>query len=421
MIRAMLSTAAACVALVTAAAAQDVAVSNANVWTGEEMIEGATVIIEDGEVTGVGTGLSIPSGMTAMDAGGAWVTPGIFSAYSRTGVVEVGAEDSTNDVAAPMSAFGPALRLADAFNPAATPVDATRIEGVTRIAVAPGFGSSLFGGQGFIANTSGTQDSVTDNRAFTFINLGEGGAGLSGGSRASAWATLRAAINDARTFPARYIASDKGDVLGRLDAEEFAPAARGQQLMLIAVDRARDIRQVIALRDENNRLNIALVGVREGWLVADEIAEAGIPVIVDPYANLPGSFEGLASTQQNAARLIDAGVTVALAYFADDSHQARLILQSAGNAVANGVSHEDALRAITAVPASIYGVEGGGQLQEGSPGDLVIWDGDPLEVMSAPTHVFIDGVEQSLESRQTKLRDRYLSLDESERPRAYSR
>jgi len=232
---------------------------------------------------------------------------------------------------------------------------------------------------------------------------------------------LRAAINDARTFPARYIASDKGDVLGRLDAEEFAPAARGQQLMLIAVDRASDIRQVIALRDENDRLNIALVGVREGWLVADEIAEAGIPVIVDPYANLPGSFEGLASTQQNAARLIDAGVTVALAYFADDSHQARLILQSAGNAVANGVSHEDALRAITAVPASIYGVEGGGHLQEGSPGDLVIWDGDPLEVMSAPTHVFIDGVEQSLESRQTKLRDRYLSLDESERPRAYSR
>lgn len=421
MIRTLLSTCAATAAIVTAATAQDVAVSNANLWTGEEMIEGATVIIEDGEVTAVGTNLSLPSGVTAIDADGGWVTPGIFSAYSRTGVVEVGAEDATNDVAAPMSAFGPALRLADAFNPRGTPVDTTRIEGVTRIAVAPGFGSSLFGGQGFVANTSGEPDSITNDRAFTFINLGEGGAGLSGGSRASAWASLRAAIADARTFPARYIASDEGDVLGRLDAEEFAPAARGQQLMLIAVDRASDIRQVIALKEENARLDIALVGAREAWLVADELVEADIPVIIDPYANLPGSFEGLASTQQNATRLIDAGVTVALAYFDDDSHQARLILQSAGNAVANGVSHEDALRAITSVPASIYGVEGGGMLAEGSPGDLVIWDGDPLEVMSAPTHVFIDGVEQSLESRQTRLRDRYLSLDESERPLAYNR
>ena len=99
----------------------------------------------------------------------------------------------------------------------------------------------------------------------------------------------------------------------------------------------------------------------------------------------------------------------------------RLVLQSAGNAVANGVSRNDALAALTTIPADIFGLETLGRLQNGNQGDVVVWDGDPLEVMSSPEIVLIDGVVQSLESRQTKLRDRYLSLDTSERPLAYRR
>ncbi|RIJ15280.1 amidohydrolase [Henriciella mobilis] len=421
MIRRLLSACSAAAAIAFAANAQSVAITNANLWTGDDMVAGSTIVIRDGRVTAVAPDASIPADMARIDAEDAWVTPGIFSAFSRVGVVEVGAEDSTNDTTAPLATFGPALQLSDAFNPSATTIPVTRIEGVTRIAVVPGFGANMFGGQGFVADTSGEADSITKAQAFSFINLGEGGAGLSGGSRASAWATLRAALSDARTYPARYIASDEGDVLGRLDAQEFSAAARGQQLLLISVDRASDIRKVIALKDEYRQLDVALVGASEGWLVANELGEAGIPVILNQYANLPGRFESLASTQKNAGRLLDAGVTVAFAYFDDDSHQTRLVLQSAGNAVANGVSHEDALRAITSAPASIFGLDDLGSLTPGSVGDLVIWDGDPLEVMSAPTHVFINGVEQSLESRQTKLRDRYLNLDESERPLAYKR
>ncbi|MEQ8559707.1 MAG: amidohydrolase family protein [Henriciella sp.] len=421
MIRTFLSACVATASIAVMAEAQTVAVTNAKLWTGEELVEGATVVIRDGKVTAAGDDASVPSGVEAIDAEGAWVTPGIFSAFSRVGIVEVGAEDTTNDTAAPMSTFGPALQLSDAFNPLATIVPVTRTEGVTRIAVAPGFGSSMFGGQGFIADTSGEPDSITEEKAFTFINLGEGGAGLTGGSRAAAWATLRAALADARTFPARYIASDEGDALGRLDAQALAPAARGDQLILVAVDRASDIRKVIDLKNDSKALNIALVSAREGWIIAEDLAEAGIPVILDPYANLPSRFEALGSTQKNAERLIEAGVNVAIAYFDDDSHQARLVLQAAGNAVANGVSHEDAMRAITSAPATIYRLDDIGTLETGSVGDLVIWDGDPLEVMSAPTHVYINGVEQSLESRQTKLRDRYLSLDVSERPMGFKR
>ena len=421
MIRSILSACVATGALAFTAHAQTVAVTNAKLWTGEEVIDGATVIIRDGRVTAAAPDASIPANMDRVDAAGAWVTPGIISAFSRVGVVEVGAEDATNDAAAPLSTFSAALRLADAFNPSATTIPVTRLEGVTRIVVAPGFGSAMFGGQGFVADTSGEADSVSDDELFSFVNFGEGGAGLAGGSRAAAWATFRGALSDARTYPARYIAHDMGDVLSRPDALAFGKASRGQQMILVAVDRAADIRRLIELKADSENLNIALVSGSEAWIVADELADADIPVIVDPYNNLPGRFETLASTQHNAERLIDAGVTVAFAYFDDDSHQARLVLQSAGNAVANGVSHEDALKAITSSPAKIYGLEGLGSLEPGSYGDLVIWDGDPLEVTSAPTHVFIEGIQQPMESRQTKLRDRYLSIDESQRPMAFKR
>lgn len=413
---------AASTSLICASAlAQNLAIQNATLFDGETVREDATLVIRDGTVVAWEDDDRLPSGLEIIDAEGAWITPGIFSAFSQVGIVEVGAEDSTNDTSAGQSSFGAALDLSDGFNPRATSIDITRIEGVTRMAVAPSLGSSLFGGQGFIATTTGEPGSIIERRAFTFINLGEGGASISGGSRPAAWATLRAAFGDARAFPTRYLAHSEGDALGRMDAEAFTRAARGDQLLLIAVSRESDIREVIALKKAMSNLQIVIIGAQEGWMAADALADADIPVIIDPYDNLPGSFAQLGATQQNAARLLDAGVTTAFAYFDNSSHQARLILQSAGNAVGSGVDHTDALRAITSVPADIFGIDGVGRLTAGSLGDLVIWDGDPLEVRSAPVRIFIDGVEQPLESRQTKLRDRYLKLDESERPLAYKR
>ncbi len=206
-----------------------------------------------------------------------------------------------------------------------------------------------------------------------------------------------------------------------MDAQAFGLAARGQQLMVIHVERASDIREVIRLSNERPELRIVILGAAEGWQVAGELAASGIPVIINPYANLPGSFETLGSTMQNAKRLQDGGVIVAYAYMDGESHQARLVLQAAGDAVASGVSHDDALAAITRVPADIFGMPDLGRLTPGAIADVVVWDGDPLEVTSAPTAVIIDGVETSLESRQTKLRDRYLSLERGDLPPAYNR
>lgn len=421
MIRKILLSAAAAAAVTFGAGAQNIAITNAKVWTGTDagVLENANIYIADGEIAGLGVNFAPPSGTELIDAEGNWVTPGIFSPFARTGIVEVGAEDSTNDTSASGSPFSVALRAADGFNPAATPIAVTRIEGVTRIAVAPSTGGSMIAGQGFLADTSGDADSISDERAFVFIDLGEGGAGLAGGSRPAAWAALRGAFADARGYPARFMAHNEGDTLTRADAQAFGRAVRGQQLILISAHRASDLRQIMALKQENPNLNMAIVGAAEGWIVADELAAADIPVIVDPFQNLPSSFSQLGATSKNAERLIAAGVPTAFAHLGDNGHQARLVLQSAGNAAANGVSFDDAMAAMTTVPAEIFGVANSGTIERGSSADLVIWDGDPLEVASAPSAVFIDGEAQSLESRQTKLRDRYLDLDESEKPLAY--
>lgn len=421
MIRTLILSAVSALAIASAAA-QDLAITNAKVWTGTSAgtLENATVIITDGEISALGENLSAPrGGIPVIDAEGKWVTPGIIAPFSRVGIVEVGAEDSTNDTSASGSAFSVALRASDGFNPAATTIPVTRIEGVTRIAVAPSNGSSMIAGQGFIADTSGSANSITQDRAFVYIDLGEGGAGLAGGSRPAAWAALRGAFADARGYPARFMAHNEGDTLTRNDAQAFGRAVRGQQLILINAHRASDIRQIIDLKETNSNVDLAIVGAAEGWMVAEDLADAGIPVIIDPFSNLPESFAQLGATSRNAERLIDAGVLTAFAHLGDNGHQARLVLQSAGNAVANGVDFEEAMAAITTAPAAIFNLDTLGSIAPGSTGDLVLWSGDPLEVMSAPEAIIINGEIQSLESRQTKLRDRYLELDESEMPLAY--
>ena len=169
----------AALGLVATAAAQDVALVNAKIWTGTDAgtRDNATIFMSDGVIEGMDVNFAPPSGTQTIDVNGNWVTPGIIAPFSRVGTVEVGAEDTTNDTSAGGSPFSVALRAADGFNPAATAIAVTRIEGVTRVAVAPANGSSMIAGQGFVADTTGSADSISDERAFIYINLGEGGAG----------------------------------------------------------------------------------------------------------------------------------------------------------------------------------------------------------------------------------------------------
>lgn len=418
MIRTLLTSLAA-LCLAPVAAAQPVAIIGETVWTGTDQgtLTNGVVVIDNGRIVSVGT--NVPEGVTQVRA--AWVTPGLIAAFTRTGITEVSGERSANDSSAPTSPFSAAINAADGFNPDTTAIAVTRLGGFTRLATAPNTGRTIFAGQGFLADTSGLTGSIFRQRAFSYVVMGERGASLAGGSRPAAWAALRGALDDVRFFAARYMTHNEGNVLTRMDAQAFMPAARGEQLIVIEAHRASDLDAIMDFKEENPALQIAIYGADEGWRVAGRLAALRIPVIVDSLSNLPSTFSQLAATGENAGRLAEAGVTVAIANSGNDSHLSRLSAQVAGNAVANGMSHDDAMRALTTAPAEIFGMPGLGVLAPGARADVVAWDGDPLDVTTAASSVFIDGESQPMESRQTLLRDRYLNLDRGLRPLAYPR
>lgn len=407
-------------------AAQDFAITNATVATGDGSapIEGATVIVREGKIAAVGTALRPDPAMPVIDGSGAWVTPGLVAAVTDLGLVDVSGVSSSNDISASSARFNAALDVAPAINPATQHVKIARANGITRAVVSGGASNSIFGGQGAIIDTGADPEPVTKPRAFQMITLSESGARIAGGSRTASHAELRNALREARDFAeGRWNGED--NLLTRADAEALRGVITGTQPLLVEAHRASDILAVIELGREFSQLDLVLVGATEGWLVADNIAAAGIPVLAESLQDLPERFEQLASTQSNIGRMRAKGVKVALN--ADTVRFSAHYKQHAGNLVAlarmpgaTGLSWGEALAAITSRPAEALGMGGKlGVLAPGAAGDVVVWDGDPLELSSAPVRVFIDGIEQPLESHQTRLRDRYQDLDESDQPKAY--
>lgn len=412
------------------AAAQDFAVTNATVATGDGSapIEHGTVLVRGGKVVAAGAGVAVPAGVQSVDGTGKWVTPGLFSAVTDLGLWDVEAVDDSNDLAADKSPFNAALDVVPALNPASEHIAVSREGGVTRASVTAFNGSSIFAGQGAVIDLGADATLVMRPRAFQYVELGEAGARLAGGSRVAAHTALRNALREAREAAALAPGAQRqGDVLlTRADALALAKVVDGTQTLYVGVERAADIRSVLALKGEFPRLDLVLVGATEGWLAAPEIAAAKVPVITMPMRDLPATFETLAATLSNVGRMKKAGVKVALGMYAG-SDQPRNAPQQAGNLVAltkipgaTGLTWGEALAAITSIPAEISGFGGkAGVLAPGAVGDVVLWDGDPLEVSSAPVEVWIDGVKQPLSNHQSRLRERYKDLDETYQPKAY--
>ncbi len=398
--------------LASPAFAETVLIQNGRVVTNSAagVVQDGDVLIVDGRIAAVGADIAAPRGARVIDARGQWVTPGAFAAMSEIGLSEISGSGAPNDADIDGDLIAAAADAGRAFDPSVTAVAVTRMEGVTRAAIAPSETKSMFGGRGALVSLDGGADSIFRPSAFMVVELGETGATRTGSSRAALWPAFEAALRDAREYPGRYRSGQGGAVLNEVDAEALAPFARGQGLFLVHVESAADIRRLIAFKQTNPSLRFAIHGGAEAWQVADELARAQIPVILDPLSNLPDRFERLSARLDNAVLLRNAGVRIAIAPQPGtvDAHQARLALQLAGNAVANGLDWADAFAAITTGPADIFGVgDRLGRLERGYVADVVIWDGDPLEVMSAPTAVFIAGAAQPMTSRQTRLRDRY--------------
>ena len=415
--------------------AETIAFINGTVATGDGSgpVQGGTVVIRDGRVAAAGQGVQVPAGAKVIDANGKWVTPGIVAGFSNLGLAGVsGGAEGANDIRARDGLFNAAIDVVPAINPNYQPIAVNRADGVTRALVAPDTAKSIFAGQGAVIDTGADMDPITKARAFQFVELGQTGADDAGGSRASAHVLFRNALREARELagfsnPTAVRRERSEDVLlTRFDAAALVPVLQGKQYLVVHVERASDILDVIGLRQEFPALKIIIVGATEGWLVADRIARSGIPVIASPVNDLPASFEEIAATQSNVGRMLAAGVKVSIG-MVGDSHMLFNERQYAGNLVAltkipgaTGLSWGQAFEAITSGPAKAIGMGGQiGSLTPGAHADVVVWSGDPLDPRNAAEQVFIDGVQQPLETHQTRLRERYRYLPRGDLPEAY--
>ena len=398
-----------------AAAGEVVAITNARIVTGAGApIERGTVVISGGKIAAVGAGVAVPAGAKTIDAQNKVVTPGFIESNTNLGIVEIplGAEGSA-DQSSTDPGIGAAFNVVDAFNPRSTAIPVTRMEGVTRALVVPASTGTIFLGQAAVFDLGGDHvpASLTRGPAAMMVALGEAGASVAGGSRATAMLRLREVLQDAADFGRNRVAWNaaqrRGYARGRLDLEALRPVLLGEIPLAVQANRASDILAALRLGDEF-KLRLVIVGAAEAWMVADEIARRKVPVVVKPLTNIP-SFDALGATLENAGRLHQAGVTLVLSSF--ETHRAGTLRQEVGNAISYGLDRDAALESVTSVPARVWGVAARtGSLEAGKDADVVVWSGDPFELTTAAEHVFIRGREMPNETRQTELLRKYRTI-----------
>lgn len=402
-------------AVPTSICAQAVAITNGEVHTvSGPVIPRGTVVLENGVITAVGRDVAIPPGARVFDASGKIVTPGLFDSSTRLGVTEVGSYEGTSDGSSGNPRMTAAFNVAEGINPNSTLIPVARVEGITRAVVAPGGGVALIAGTSALINLGGDRLTTMLQKApvAMYAALGERGSGTEGGARPLALLRLRELFQDASDYAGNRSAFDSGNrreyAVSRLDLEALAPVVRGELPLVLSVDRASDILTALELGKEFD-LDLVLSGVGEGWMVAGDIAAAGVPVLTNAASNLP-SFEALGASYENVSRMHAAGVTVILSSF--DGYNVRNLKQEAGFAVSYGMPHEAALRAVTLTPAEVWGVADlVGSLEPGKAGDVVVWSGDPFEILTSVEHVFINGEEISYDTRQKALFEKYRTLE----------
>ena len=391
-------------------------------------IEIGTVVIADGKILSVGASAPVPAGAEVIDGTGLDVSPGFFDAMSQLGLTEIGAVAATNDITE-VGAFNPQVDAATAVHPATDHIPVARANGITHAVAVPGMpsgaGSSgpVIGGQASAFHLDGwTIEDMLINRSVGMVVN---------------WPSLQARSFDFATFSqrtrpyrevkeeqtkqtreiARWI-SDARDYRGarakgadrvdrNLKLEALGPYATGEKPWLVRADRERDIRDAVAFFVDTHKQKMVLIGADEAWKVAALLAEKKVPVIVGPTQALPDSDDDpYDATMAAPSVLHKAGVTFALSTYS--SSDVRNLPYEIGTAVGFGLPHDVALRAITLAPAQILGLDAlVGSIEPGKLANLVVSRGDPLEIRSTITHVFIKGVPVSLETRHTQLYEKY--------------
>lgn len=400
------------------AAGADLFISGATIHTLEDagVIEEGDILIRNGRIEAVGRRLEAPAGIRRIEARGRHVTPGLFPAYTNLGIVEIELVAETAEMATVDRHFGASFRIAPALNPRSTLVPQNRVNGITHAIVAPEPGHQVLAGQGAAVRLTRAAGFTLNDSVAVFAAIGAPVESLDGGSRAAGFAHLRQGLLEAREFSRNRAAFLRGETHRTLlpvhDLEALVPVIEGKKPLVVSAHRASDIESLLALSRELS-FRLVVAGASEAWIVAEQLAAAKVPVIIDPLSNLPSSFDRLGARLDNAALLHRAGVTILFSppgYLG--THGAWLVRQGAGNAAAWGLPPEEALKAMTLNPARVFGLaDRFGSIAPGKEADLVIWNGDPLELVTRAEAVLIAGEEMPMVSRATRLRDRYLGGD----------
>ena len=392
------------------------------------VIENGVVVMQNGRITAVGgAGTAIPSGAKVIDVTGMTVYPGLIDSETRLGLTEISADRMTNDEIEMSDEIMPHMHVYDAFHAETALIPVTRMNGITNAIVAPTSQDTLPGQDSFIqlAGASATEMLTVRDIAMPLNFTGQQRRNQSFEqakfpfTRMGMATQLRQAFIDALDYDQKLAAYDKkknssdekekekaGNPPKRdLKLEALLPYLHGKKPVVLAAEQPNDLQTALDLANEFH-LKVILNHVTHSASLLDKIAATGLPVIVGPIYEQPKESERYDAVFSMPAQLAKRGVKIAFASY--DSHMARNLPYAAGYAVGFGLPPEEALKALTINPAQMWGVDKDlGSLEVGKMGNVVVANGDPLDVKTDVKHVFIQGQEIPLVSKQTELRDEY--------------
>ena len=370
------------------------------------------ILIVDEKIVEVGKFLN-SSSAKIIEAKGKPVTPGLISPISNIGVVEINALDVTNDDSPDF--FGPGFSVFNAFNPHSTLIPWNRSNGVTSSISTPGYSSQIFKGMGSFYLLDGDIDITGNADVAMYARLG-----AIGGSRAETIQIMESMFELALNKDELELEELLGTTFASSmdmqlqDIQALSRVVNREIPLVLEVNRAIDILQALRLKNDYD-LELVLMSVEEAPLVLDQILASGVSVIIDPMDNIPDSFDELASNIKLGGILSNSGIKVM--FSTQRSHNYHLMRQGAGNAVAHGMTYQAGISGMTSIVADVFNIQDRGSIKEGYFADIVIWSEDPLEPSAYPTTVIINGSEISLETRASRLTERY--TDKRDIPSSY--
>jgi imidazolonepropionase-like amidohydrolase len=392
------------------------------------VIENGVIVMQNGRITAVGgAGTNIPSSARVIDVTGMTVYPGLIDSETRLGLTEISADRMTNDQIEMSDEIMPHMHVSDAFHAETALIPVDRINGITNAIVAPGGQDTLPGQDSFIqlAGASATEMLMVRDIAMPLNFTGQQRRNQNFDqakfpfTRMGMATQLRQAFIDALDYDQKLAAYEKkknssdekekekaGAPPKRdLKLEALLPYLHGKKPVVLAAEEPNDVLTALDLANEFH-LKVILSRVTHSASLLDKIAATKLPVIVGSIYEQPKESERYDAVYRMPAELAKRGVKIAFASFGD--HMARGLPYAAGYAEAFGLPAEEALKALTINPAQMWGVDKDlGSLEVGKMGNVVVANGDPLDVKTDVKHVFIQGQEIPLVNKQTQLRDQY--------------